>query len=83
MARQPRRHVPGVEQVEEVQAHRFGPYLVVNVTIGLDGSLSVAAGDKIASQVEGVLCENVEFMRRVHVHYHPVGRFGDEDTFCA
>ena len=63
--------VPGVRQIEEVHAHRFGPYLVVNVTIGVDGSLSVAEGDKIASQVERTLIEHVEFMRRVHVHYHP------------
>ena len=61
----------GVKQIEEVHAHRFGPYLVVNVTIGVDGSLSVAEGDKIAIQVERTLIEQVEFMRRVHVHYHP------------
>lgn len=63
--------IPGVKQIEEVHAHRFGPYLVVNVTIGVDGSLSVAEGDKISIQVERTLIEHVEFMRRVHVHYHP------------
>lgn len=63
--------IPGVKQIEEVHAHRFGPYLVVNITIGVDGSLSVAEGDKIAIQVERILIEQVEFMRRVHVHYHP------------
>jgi cation diffusion facilitator family transporter len=63
--------IPGVRQVEEIRAHRFGPYLVANVTIGVDGSLSVAEGDQIATQVERTLLDNVEFMRRVHVHYHP------------
>jgi cation diffusion facilitator family transporter len=63
--------VRGVQQTEEIHAHRFGPYLVINVTIGVDGSLSVAAGDAIASQVERALCQNVDFLRRVHVHYHP------------
>jgi len=63
--------VPGVQAVEEILAHRFGPYLVVNVTIGVDGVLSVAAGDAIASRVEQALYENVEFLRQVHVHYHP------------
>jgi cation diffusion facilitator family transporter len=63
--------VPGVEQVEEIHAHRFGPYLVVNVTIGIDGSLSVTEGDEIASQVERTLIKSIGFMRRVHVHYHP------------
>lgn len=65
------RPIPGVIQIEEVHAHRFGPYLVVNITVGVDGSLSVAEGDKIASQVEHTLIEHVEFMRRVHIHYHP------------
>ncbi len=62
---------PGVEQLEEVQAHRFGPHLVVNVTIGIDGNLSVAAGDEIANQVEDLLCLKIPNVRRVHVHYHP------------
>ena len=65
------RPIPGIEQVEEIHAHRFGPYLVINVTIGVEGALSVAAGDAIASQVECTLCRNIEFLRRVHVHYHP------------
>ena len=63
--------IPGVQQVEEIHAHRFGPYLVANVTIGVDGSLSVAEGDEIATQVERILIEQIEYMRRVHVHYHP------------
>jgi cation diffusion facilitator family transporter len=66
-------NVPGVERVEEVYAHRFGPYLVLNVTIGIDGALSVAAGDSISCTVETLLHDNIDLLRRVHVHYHPVG----------
>lgn len=65
--------VPGVICVEEVYAHRFGPYLVLNVTVGIDGSLSVAAGDSIACEVEDRLYERIDLLRRVHVHYHPEG----------
>lgn len=65
------RGVTGVMSVEEVQAHRFGPYLVMNVTVGIDGAISVAEGDRIASSVEHLLAANIEFIRRVHVHYHP------------
>ncbi len=65
--------VPGLKQVEEVHAHRFGPYLVVNLTIGIDGGLSVKAGDEIASQAESLLHKNMPFLRRVHIHYHPAG----------
>ncbi|MEN8258315.1 MAG: cation diffusion facilitator family transporter [Thermodesulfobacteriota bacterium] len=64
--------LPGVKAVEEVHAHRFGPYLVVNLVIGVDGSLTVSQGDDIATEAESALLENIEFMRRVYVHYHPV-----------
>ena len=64
--------VEGVQVVEEVHAHRFGPYLVVNLTIGVDGFLTVAQGDRIATCAEKILLKEIEFMRRVYVHYHPV-----------
>jgi cation diffusion facilitator family transporter len=63
--------IPGVNAVEEIRAHRFGPYLVLNLTIGVDGSLSVAQGDAIATQVEEALTESIEFVRDVRIHYHP------------
>ncbi|MCL7453688.1 MAG: cation diffusion facilitator family transporter [Anaerolineae bacterium] len=66
--------VPGIQQLEAVHAHRFGPYLVLNVTIGIDARLSVAEGDMIASKVEEVLCRRIEFVRQVYVHYHPTKR---------
>lgn len=49
------RDVPGLLAVEEVQAHRFGPYQVRHVTVGLDGTMTVAEGDRIASEVERIL----------------------------
>ncbi len=73
--------VPGVETVEEVHAHRFGPYIVVNLTVGVDGELSVTQGDHIASQVERVVAGEIDLVRRVYVHYHPVsdGPLGEEN----
>ncbi len=68
--------VKDVKEIEEVHAHRFGPYLVVNITIGVDGSLTVTQGDHIASQVEQILLEEIDLMRRVYVHYHPVKQSG-------
>ena len=69
-------NVPGVNVIEEVHAHRFGPYLVINLTICIDGGLTVTRGDQIASQVEGILYRNVNYLRRVHVHYHPGNHCG-------
>jgi cation diffusion facilitator family transporter len=65
------KNVHGVQAIEEIHAHRFGPYLVVNITIGIDGALSVAEGDRIATQVEQTLCSRIDLLQRVHVHYHP------------
>ena len=62
---------PGVEQLQEVQSHRFGPHSVVNVTIGIDGNILVKDGDEIANRVEQILYDNIPNLRRVHVHYHP------------
>ncbi len=63
----------GVRAVEEIHAHRFGPYMVVNVTIGIDGALSVREGDAIASQAERILYDTVPFLMKAYVHYHPTG----------
>lgn len=65
-------NVAGVLSVEEVHAHRFGPYLVFNLTIGVDGGISVEEGDCIASEVENRLYQKFDLVRRVHIHYHPV-----------
>ena len=63
--------IEGVIEVEDIQGHRFGPYLVLNVTIGVDGELSVSRGDAIATRVEETLRREINYVRDVHVHYHP------------
>ena len=63
--------VSGVRQLEELQAHRFGPHIVINVTIGVDGNITVRKGNSIASRVEEKLLSSIPNLRRVHVHYHP------------
>jgi cation diffusion facilitator family transporter len=60
-----------IREIEEVRAHRFGPYLVINLTICVDGGLSVREGDGIATRAEERLFETVDYLRSVHVHYHP------------
>ncbi len=63
--------LPAIRQVEEIHAHRFGPYFVVNLTIVLDGSLTIFEGDRICSLVEQTLYDAMPDIRRVHVHFHP------------
>jgi cation diffusion facilitator family transporter len=68
------KEVPGVQQLEELQAHRFGPHLVINITIGIEGTLSVKQGDAIATCVEESIYNSIPNVLRVHVHYHPADK---------
>lgn len=63
-----------VLDVEEIHGHRFGLYMVVNITIGVSPDLTVSEGDRIATRVENLLIDEIDSMRRVFVHYHPVKR---------
>lgn len=65
------KEISEIKQVEEIHAHRFGPYLVMNVTIGIEGSVSVREGDRIATLAEQKLRAAIEFLQVVHIHYHP------------
>jgi cation diffusion facilitator family transporter len=68
------KNIPEIRRIEEIHAHRFGPYFVINLTIGIDGGMDVHRGDAIATRVEEMLAVNIEMVRRVYVHYHPAER---------
>lgn len=72
--------IKGVKQLQELQAHRFGPQVVINLTIGIDGSISVHDGDAIANCVEGELIHSIPNVMRVHVHYHPADQSHENMT---
>jgi cation diffusion facilitator family transporter len=63
--------IPEVKDIEEVSGHRFGLYMVLNITVGVSPDLTVAEGDAIATRVEQTLMADIDYMRRVFVHYHP------------
>jgi cation diffusion facilitator family transporter len=72
--------VHGVENIEDIHGHRFGQYLVLNITVGVDPDITVADGDRIATQVETTLMEQIDFMRRVFVHFHPSRDFRKKNS---
>lgn len=63
--------IPEVKNVEEISGHRFGLYMVINITVGISPHLTVAEGDEIATRIEHTLMEDIDYMRRVFVQYHP------------
>lgn len=62
----------GVLGLEELHTHRYGPYMMITMTITVDGSITVSAGDLIAGRVERKLHDEFPLIRRVNIHYHPV-----------
>jgi len=68
------KNVKGVRQLEELQAHRFGPSIVINLTIGIDGNLTVIQGDQIATDVEDMIYDSIPNVMHVHIHYHPADK---------
>lgn len=73
-------NIPGVQGIDNMKAHRFGQYLVINITIFVDGKLTVDEGDQIADQVENQLIADLDYIRAVHIHFHSRahGRASDE-----
>ena len=48
-----------IKQIDEVQDHHFEPYLVINITVCVDGTLTVREGDQIATcgtRINGQYC---------------------------
>lgn len=64
--------VEGVYRIEELGVHRFGHLFTINMTIGVDGSLSVEEGHKLSHAVEDALMAKYgASLHSVHIHYHP------------
>lgn len=69
-----RRHladVAGIVSVDEIQAHRFGPFYVINLTLAVDGHLTIGEGEMLACRVEARLYQRDRFVKQVYVHLHP------------
>lgn len=60
-----------IKEVEDISTHRFGPYFTLNITIGLDGKLTIFEGDMIADELESKLFADNFFLKQVYIHYHP------------
>jgi len=67
--------VPGVESVQDVSLRHYGPYMALNLTIGVDGNMSVREGDDVATEVEQALVARWDTVQYIHIHYHPAERF--------
>ena len=65
------RRVPGVRNLGELRAYRFGPYLVLQVELEVDPDLNVEQAHAIATAVERTLLDNMPQVRQVYTHVYP------------
>ena len=63
--------VEGVVGIEKISATAYGPYMILNLVICVDGNITVNAGDAIAEEVEKKIFNENKFIKGVHIHYHP------------
>jgi cation diffusion facilitator family transporter len=64
--------VPGVKSIEELGSHSFGPYFSIEITICVDGRISVDEGNSIAHALEEKLKDHYrDSLSRVMIHFHP------------
>lgn len=63
--------VAGVTTVEDVRARWSGHRLEAQITVGVDGALTVAEGHDLASLAHRELLRTVPHLDRCHVHVHP------------
>lgn len=64
-------NVSGVKRIDELRVRDHGRYLIVDVKIGVDATISVAAGHNIAVQVKNRLMRQFPLVHDVLVHVNP------------
>jgi len=66
------RSCTAVKRIDDVGIHRFGPKFILNITVEIDGNMTVTEGDLISDTIEKKLFEEYgETLNKVNVHYHP------------
>ncbi|MCD4650757.1 MAG: cation diffusion facilitator family transporter [Candidatus Cloacimonetes bacterium] len=64
--------VPEIIRVSRIGVHRFGSKFILNLTVEIDGKLSVHDGDTLADKFEDALKERFTgSLLRTNIHYHP------------
>lgn len=76
--------VNGVQMVEELQARKSGPFLFVEVTVGVDGSISASAAHRISELTRlELLNKHSGRVANAIVHVTPMGSSGLGESYPA
>lgn len=76
--------VTGVKQVDELKARKSGPFLFVEVTVGVDGSISASAAHRLAEITRlALLSKHYGRVANAVVHVTPIGSSGLGEKYPA
>jgi len=64
--------VEGVKRVHEILLRKSGPYILGDMHIKLDGSLTVYEADKIVEKIERLAKRKVPFLKRLTIKVEPL-----------
>lgn len=68
------RSVEGVDRVHNVLLRKSGPYVVGELHIGVDGSLSVSEANRIVKRVERTIKRRIPIVKRLTIKVDPARR---------
>ena len=57
--------------IDSMLSHRYGNYYSLNLTIGINGEMSMNEADELADRFEKELMEKDRNLKYVFIHYHP------------
>ncbi|MCL2064881.1 MAG: cation diffusion facilitator family transporter [Candidatus Cloacimonetes bacterium] len=57
--------------IESILSHRYGNHYSLNITIGIDGELSMNQADNLADRFEKELLSKDDDLKYAFIHYHP------------
>ncbi len=72
----------GIIDVQSIKSRKHGPFAYLEITICVDGDISVRCGHDIANALEENIKENLELIKDVVVHVEPTV-LNAEDTFIT
>lgn len=63
--------IPGVRRIDEIRVRDHGQYVIVDLEIGVDATITVAAGHDIAADVRSSMRQEFARIQDVFVHVNP------------
>lgn len=71
--------VPGVEHVHEIRCRRSGQYLIIDMKVDMDPSMSVKESHAITAKVKRLIFDRFSSVGDVMIHINPLGEEDHED----